>query len=133
MRERAARKSRKTSWPATQDRARGHRHCAANDADQRRLAGAVGAEQGEDLALFDGEIDGVEREKSVAVALGDGGAGDHGRHSGVPRGAARPPATPVGLYLGGPSAPVDSGPRRPPADPWEPILMPQKPIGTKKQ
>ncbi len=117
------------------DRARGHRHRAANHPDQRRLPGAVGAEQGEDLALVDGEIDRVEREISVAVTLGDGGAGDHGRHVGRSPGAARAASrdVPSRLYLGGPSAPVELGPRRPPPDPWEPIRMPQKPIGTKKQ
>ena len=42
---------------------------AANDADQRGLAGAVGAEQGEDLPAPDVEIDSVESLKSGRVSL----------------------------------------------------------------
>ena len=39
--------------------ARSHRHRAADDADQRRLAGAVRAEEGENLAFGDLEVDRV--------------------------------------------------------------------------
>ena len=42
----------------------------ADGRDQRRLAGAVGAEQAEELAGRYDEVDGVEREQSVVVPLG---------------------------------------------------------------
>ena len=41
-------------------RARGRRQQRRQHADERRLAGAVRAEQAEDLALFDGEADAVD-------------------------------------------------------------------------
>jgi hypothetical protein len=43
---------------------------AAYDADQRGLAGAVGAQQREDLALADLEIDVLERLQTRGVGLG---------------------------------------------------------------
>jgi hypothetical protein len=42
------------------DRARGRGDDAADHRDQGRLAGAVGAQQGEDLALVDRQVDGFE-------------------------------------------------------------------------
>ena len=42
----------------------------ADGGDQRRLAGAVRAEQAEELARRDDEVDGVEREQPVVVPLG---------------------------------------------------------------
>ena len=46
------------------DLARCHRHGAADDTDQRRLAGAVRAEQRENLAFGDIQIDRVERDEA---------------------------------------------------------------------
>jgi hypothetical protein len=63
-----------------QNLARGHRHRAADHADQRRLAGAVGPKKSEYLALLDLKIDRVERNETGRVSLGDGGGGDHRRH-----------------------------------------------------
>ena len=59
---------------------RRHRHRAAGDADQRRLAGAVGAQEGENLAFGDLEIDRIERDQAGLIALGHGGDGYHRRH-----------------------------------------------------
>jgi len=53
---------------------------AADDADQRGLAGAVGAEQGEDLALADVEVDALERRVAGSVSLGELLDGDHWLH-----------------------------------------------------
>jgi hypothetical protein len=58
-------------------------HQAAGDLDQRRLAGAVGPEQSDELARSDLEVDGVERGR-LAVALREGAGGEgRGRHRGV--------------------------------------------------
>jgi hypothetical protein len=54
---------------------------AADDADQRGLAGAVGAEQGEDLALVDVEIDVLQRLEAGAIGLRQIGDGDDGGHA----------------------------------------------------
>src|SRR3569623_110430 len=51
-------------------RARGGRDDAADDADQGGLASAVGAQQREDLALADVEIDTVERPQARFVCFG---------------------------------------------------------------
>ena len=61
-------------------RAARRRHDPADDADQRGLAGAVGAEQGEDLALADLEVDVLQRLQAGGVGLGQPGDGDDGRH-----------------------------------------------------
>ena len=53
---------------------------AADDADQRGLAGAVGSEQGKDLALADLEVDAFERGMSGRVGLGELLDGDHWVH-----------------------------------------------------
>ena len=63
-----------------EDPARSHRHRAADDADQRRLAGAVRAEEGENLAFGDLEVDRVEGDQARLIALGYGGDGYHRRH-----------------------------------------------------
>jgi hypothetical protein len=58
------------------DAARGRPRQAGEDADQRRLAGAVRAEQAEELALLDVEADVVEGAHVAArrgVRLGDVG------------------------------------------------------------
>ena len=54
----------------------------ADDADERRLAGAVRAEQREDLAAADVEVDVLERLKSGCVGLGEIGDGDDRLHAG---------------------------------------------------
>ena len=53
---------------------------AADDRDQRRLAGAVGAEQREDLALLDIQRDGAERRSAGLVDLREVPYRDDGRH-----------------------------------------------------
>ena len=63
-----------------EDLARSHRHGAADDPDQRRLAGAVRTEQGEDLAFGDLQIDRVERDEARLVTLGHRGDRYHRRH-----------------------------------------------------
>src|SRR3546814_19070123 len=57
--------------PVDGDRARRRRHDAADDADQRRLARAVGAEQRENLAAFDVEIDRLQRAEATVIGLAD--------------------------------------------------------------
>jgi hypothetical protein len=42
----------------------GRNHQPADDVDQRRLAGAVGAEERQDFALADVEVDALERLKT---------------------------------------------------------------------
>src|SRR5690606_9048188 len=53
---------------------------AADDADQGGLAGAVGAEQGEDLAALDVEVDGLERRVAAGVGLAQAADRDDGLH-----------------------------------------------------
>src|SRR3546814_16952058 len=55
--------------PVDGDRARRRRHDAADDADQRRLTLAVGAEQRENLAAFDVEIDRLQRAAATVLGL----------------------------------------------------------------
>jgi hypothetical protein len=43
---------------------------AADDADQRGLAGAVGAEQREDLAALDVEVDALQRDRFLMEMAG---------------------------------------------------------------
>ncbi len=45
-------------------------HQAADDRDERRLARAIGPEQGEDLALLDLQVDAPERLEPIGVTLG---------------------------------------------------------------
>src|SRR5262249_56688041 len=54
----------------------------AHGADQRRLAGAVGAEQAKELASSDLEVEAVEGQQATVVALGQGAQGEsgNGRH-----------------------------------------------------
>ena len=47
-----------------EDPARSHGHRAADDADQGRLAGAVRAQESENLASGDVQIDGGERDEA---------------------------------------------------------------------
>src|SRR6185312_13559176 len=55
---------------------------AADDPDQRGLAGAVRSQQGEDFALVDVEIDIPERREAGAIGLRQIGDGDDGGHAG---------------------------------------------------
>src|SRR3546814_1856306 len=57
--------------PVDQDLALGRIDDAADDADQGRLAGAVGAEQGENLAAADLRIDVLQRPEAGGVGLGE--------------------------------------------------------------
>ena len=61
---------------------------AGEDLDERRLAGAVGAEQGVDLARCDRHVDGAQGDDR-AERLGDGGGlqqrDGHGRESAISR------------------------------------------------
>ena len=66
------------SWPSTETVPLVGVDDAADDADQRRLAGAVGAEQREDLAAADLEVDVLESVEAGGVGLGDAGDGDDG-------------------------------------------------------
>ena len=61
MRSRNARSRRAGSWPSTSTLAGVGAAVALEDLDERRLAGAVGTEQGEQLAAADREVDAVER------------------------------------------------------------------------
>ena len=63
-----------------EDPSRGRRDDAADDADQRRLAGAVRAEQGEDFAPADLQVDALQRLQARSVGLGQARDGDHRRH-----------------------------------------------------
>ncbi len=51
---------------------------AADDADERRLAGAVWAEQREDLALFDRQVYGAQGLEARSIGLREAGHGDDG-------------------------------------------------------
>ena len=42
---------------------------AADDADQRRLAGAVRAQQGENFTFVDAKIDAFQRLKAIVIGL----------------------------------------------------------------
>ncbi|PAV69056.1 hypothetical protein WR25_04918 [Diploscapter pachys] len=55
--------------PGDVDRAGRRRDDAADDADQRRLAGAVRAEQREDFALVDRQFDAVESGEAALIAI----------------------------------------------------------------
>jgi len=54
---------------------------AADDVDQRGLAGAVRAEQREDLALLDLQVDALQRLAAAGVGLGEALDGEDGRQS----------------------------------------------------
>ena len=62
------------SWPSAR-RARARVDDAADDADQRRLAGAVRAEQREDLATPDRQVDVPQRQEATRVRLAHAGHG----------------------------------------------------------
>jgi len=64
--------------------ARARRDDAADDVDQRGLAGAVRAEQREDLAALDLEVDALQRLQAGGVALFERADGKDGRNS-LPR------------------------------------------------
>src|SRR5208283_233243 len=70
------------------DRAAARLDDAADDVDQRRLAGAVGAEQGENLAAADLEIDGLERDQTRCVGLRQVFYADCRKHAGLGPGKA---------------------------------------------
>ena len=61
---------RRCRWPSTRTSPDVGAHEAADDADQRGLAGAVRPEQRENLAATDGEIDALQRGKAVVIGLG---------------------------------------------------------------
>ena len=52
------------------------------DADSGRFAGAVGAEQAEDLALVDGEVDAIDGDYALFALVNFGQAGDFDDHLG---------------------------------------------------
>ena len=56
--------------PAHADRATGRHHQPADDRDQRRLARPVGAQEGNDLSLVDGQGHVVQRLGAAAIFLG---------------------------------------------------------------
>jgi hypothetical protein len=64
--------------------ARARRDDAADDVDQRGLAGAVGPEQREDLAALDLEVDAFQRLQARGVALFERADGKDGRNA-LPR------------------------------------------------
>ena len=59
------------SWPNTRASPGGLVDERGDDADQRGLAGAVGAEQREEIALLDVEVDALQRLDAVLVGLGE--------------------------------------------------------------
>ena len=71
--------------PVHQDAAARRIDDAADDADQRRLAGAVGAEQRENLAVADFQVDVLERLKAGGVGLVQMRDGNGGGHDGRER------------------------------------------------
>ena len=96
MRSRAARYSFCVSWPSTSTVPEVGPDDAADDADERSLAGAVRTEQREDLAGPDVERHALQRVLPVGVGLGevrdrDGGGHRHilSRLTEAPRAAAR--------------------------------------------
>ena len=66
------------SWPSTVTVPAVGVDDAADDADQRGLAGAVGPEQREDLAAPDVEVDVLQRLEARGIGLGQVGDGDDG-------------------------------------------------------
>src|SRR5581483_278223 len=62
--------------PVRLDRAAGRRDDAADDRDERRLARAVRAEQGEDLAFLDLEADVAKRLMAAGIDLGKAADGN---------------------------------------------------------
>ena len=102
------------SWPSTVTVPRARIDDAADDADQRRLAGAVRAEQREDLAAPDLEVDVLQRLEAGRVGLrqvGDGDDGLHGADGAEDRAAAGQPA-------GAGRCSVYMGRRPPPSKRW---------------
>ena len=67
----AASSSRSMSWPNTRASPAALVHQRGDDADQRGLARAVGAEQREEIALLDVEVDALQRLHAVLVDLGE--------------------------------------------------------------
>ncbi len=59
------------SWPAASTLPDVGRHDAADDADQRRFAGPIGAQQGEDFAALDIQAGGLEGLYAGGVRLGE--------------------------------------------------------------
>ena len=76
--ERAARKSVTMSCPSASTCAFARLDDAADDVDQRRLAGAVRTEQRENLAVPDLEVDALERLEARSIGLGQVGYGNVG-------------------------------------------------------
>ena len=67
--DQAARLGRLVRMAEHERLARGHADQVADRRDERGLAGAVGAEQPEELPVADDEVDAVERQEGVVVAL----------------------------------------------------------------
>ena len=83
MLRRTAFASRSRSWPAIVTVAARLGQRRRQDRDRRRLAGAVRAEEGEQLARPDVEADVIDgRDVGLLVALGQVLDGDHGVHGG---------------------------------------------------
>ncbi len=85
-------RERRDRLPVETDGARAHRQDADQRAQQRRLAGTVGAQKGDRLAPFDGYADVMQARMR---AIGDAETADFeqgGGHAGCPRGGgtARP-------------------------------------------
>jgi hypothetical protein len=76
----------RVSSPFSKDRPGRRRDDATDGVDQRGLARAIGAEQGEDLALTDIEIDVLERLEPALVGLAEAPDRQNGWHAAeVPR------------------------------------------------
>ncbi len=69
------------SWPSADHLARGRGDDAADDVDQRGLARAVRAQQGEDLALVDIQCGALQGLYAGGVGLGQVLDRDDGRHA----------------------------------------------------
>ena len=71
------------SWPSTETLPALGIDDAADDADQRGLAGAIGAQQRKDLATADVKVDAFQRLEAGAIGLGEVCDGDDGGHVGL--------------------------------------------------
>ena len=96
-----------TGEPNEQDGAAIGRQEAADDPQQRRLAAAVGAHDGDQLALGHAQVEPIERPEACALDLE--AASDPAKLDGVQ--SVRPPATPAGTGRGTATRPTSA--RRP--------------------
>ena len=87
------------SWPKMRDLAGGDADEVADRADERRLARAVGAEQAEERAVGHHEVEAVEREEAVVVALGQAFERE-GSRRGHPHLDVSVPVYPRGMRIG---------------------------------